>query len=441
VVSLPRHFVARPPGAPQPVTPAPPRHALDVFRLADAQANAHERVLAAGVDGRLQLLESDNHQALPPFLLAQLSHHEVASGARTRTINASELFVFNVQLVEQPAGTPGLNDPVYLYGALTGPFPLSAGPAACVEGQLTVTRADVLAGLVDGAAHAFRCSGDAAQARCFHMLLPADRDDVILQGRGLVLAYALHPGELMLEDPSNGALITQVLHDLLRALQQDMKADGLKHPLVETVLPVPSRAALEGELEMQGYVIKGDVATRRKGTSAGGIGGAFINMFGALLADRLELPPQATLEQFLDIAKQTLAQLPGWPTPRHAALRQALGVRLPGVSPRLPTSGNSPVPSAPPPRIVPPAEPRTKKSDWMKDFMEQHQAPGKPPPRVTPMVQPRTFKPAAEPAKAARKDWMKDFQEAPAAEPPPADKPAEKTPASTGKPDWMKDFD
>ena len=75
---------------------------------------------------------------------AQVSFHEVAGGSR-RLLRAAELYLFELQLVEQAADRPGFDDPVHLYGTLLGPLS-PAGLGEVTEGQLTVTRADLLEG-------------------------------------------------------------------------------------------------------------------------------------------------------------------------------------------------------------------------------------------------------------------------------------------------------
>lgn len=110
--------------------------------------------------GHLRTLPCEDRGTLPAGLQSELAFHEMSGGRPTRLLEAGEVFLFNVQLLEQPPGSPGWNDPVYLYGTLYGPPPGGTdGRTAGVEGQLMVTRGDLLDGLVRGAAHAFRYAG------------------------------------------------------------------------------------------------------------------------------------------------------------------------------------------------------------------------------------------------------------------------------------------
>ncbi len=72
--------------------------------------------------------------------------------------------------------------------------PSSSESARGIEGQLTINRMDLLAGIVDSAKFAFNyqsvISGSETQ-RCFNLLLPGDREEEIAQGKGLVMATRL----------------------------------------------------------------------------------------------------------------------------------------------------------------------------------------------------------------------------------------------------------
>ncbi|MEW5848945.1 MAG: hypothetical protein AB2A00_09025 [Myxococcota bacterium] len=435
-MSLPRHFIARAGVAPVPVGSARPVHALDVLRLHHRHLVDEEWAVTVDPSGVLRLEPGSARGSLPSSVQVELSHHEVARGRPPRVLEASQVYLFDLQVMEQRVETPGPNDPVYLYGELHGPYP--SGHPTSVQGQLTVTRADVLHGLLLGAAESFVLQGG-ENMRCFHALLPGDNEAAIRSGEGLVLAYPLMPAELVVTDASNTALVHELLYDLLAALQVDVRKEALRHPLVDRVLPVPSRAALESQLRAEGYQIKGDSAVRRRGafsSSGSGSGGMLGAVWGALTAQKVALPPEGDTATFLELARESLKALPGWPDERSQALstRVRQGPPLSSVT-RIPAPPH--VPPPPRPTTPPPRGPvRREPADWMRDFMGTHDAPGRSAPRVTSGTSGRSM-----PAKSASQapSWMEDFQPQPTRQEPKPE--PDSTAKKDRRPDWMKDFD
>ena len=77
-------------------------------------------------------------------------------------------------------------------GALYGPFG-GPGTASRIEGQLTVTRGDMLAGLVDEVHRAFRLSGRGGDGKqCLHLGLPRDTAEASTHGEGGILWWPAH---------------------------------------------------------------------------------------------------------------------------------------------------------------------------------------------------------------------------------------------------------
>ncbi|WP_223637609.1 hypothetical protein [Corallococcus sp. EGB] len=433
-VSLPRYFV---PHATSPVEPAPCDasevvHALDAFRLEPAYLGESEWFVCTDVVGQLQLIPGSERARLPASVQAQLAHHEVASGRPPRRLAATELFFFAPEVVEHPSDVDGFNDPVYLYGTLTGPWPGNA--VMRVNGQLTVTRGDVLAGFAHGAQDAFHYVKDAESRdapRAYHALLPGDRADQLAQGRGLVLAYPAVPAELQAHHSANGAQVASVLHAVLGQLQDDARAHQGPRELATLELPVPSRAMAIADLELRGYEVKGDLATPRP--TKGGLVG---KLAGWLQDGTVRVPREAPTPEFLELARRVLPLLPGWPTQTERALRTHVlaGTLSPGPRvgvPRAPTP-----PASLPPRLP---TPPVRSSDWMQDFIDSHGKPGGAKPRLTHLqAKPAPRPPPAAPSSAA--SWQSDF--APAAPARPAPRQQEKAPAPHGKkPDWMSDFE
>ena len=350
----------------------------------------------------------------------ELAFNEISNANGGRLIEASEVFLFDLQLLEQPAGAPGWNDPVYLYGRLYGPYPESASePQVGVEGQLTLTRGDLLQGLVDEAAGAFRCAGtgDAAgQARrCFHLMLPGDAEVEIRGGSGLILAYPLLPAELITDDVSNEIVVSQLLFDMLSALKEDLEREQAEHPLRGLTLPVPSRASLEQQLRSQGYEIEGDTAVR-KAASGEGFKGLLASVFGALTSESVQLPPEADVDEMVDLANRVLSSLPGWPPPRARALRErvrpAPARRNAGLVP--PVLYRTPQLTAPMPPPVRPPQPVRRSNEppeWMRDFMSAHQLTDAPPPRLTSTTGLKRHTVPIRKTDSAQTEpsWIKDF--------------------------------
>ncbi|MEP7339144.1 MAG: hypothetical protein ABI977_15515 [Acidobacteriota bacterium] len=409
---LPRYFLSRVDAQSAGNAVQPPAHVVDCFSVNNRHLNAQEWIVATDSLGSLQALPDGNRGDLPAQVQTELSWQEIA-GFQKRQLEASEFFLFYIQLLEQITEAPGLNDPVYLYGTLYGPYP-AATPAQGIEGQLTVTRADLLAGLADSAAYAFRYANSGADQesprRCFHLMLPADREEEIRQGRGIVLAYPLLPPELILNDVANEQFASRLLYDTLSALKADIAEEQANHPLRNVTLPVPSRPQLEQQLQTEGYEIKSNTAVK-KTKSDGGAKGLIASVFGALLNDRLELPHEAGTDEFLEIAQLALKALPGWPTARSVALKNL--VRLAPLLPAQLRSASSPPPSLvktpsagtastirlSTPQIKHPAS--DQPPGWMQDFMAAHRKGAESQSRLT-----SSF---ASPAEPKESEWMKDF--------------------------------
>jgi hypothetical protein len=451
---IPRYFIGRSNASPHEDSPGeflPPDHIIDSFFIGGR--HLVERELAVAVDclGNLQALPLDDFDTLPDRARTELAYHEMSGGGQRRLLEATEFFLFRPDLLEQPAGTPGWNDPVYLYGALYGPWPATDRKQATgIEGQLTITRGDLLEGLVRGAGHAFRYAGSAGggaggvkDARCFHLLLPGDREEEIRRGSGIVLAYPLLPAELILTDVSNEFVVSQLLYDILIALKEDLEREQIVHPLRSTVLPVPSRMTLERQLMAQGYEIKGGAAVK-KAEAGGGFQGLLATVFGPLMSDRLELPPEGEADDFLHLAGSALNTLPGWPSPRIVALRSCV---KPAPAEAYRNALRRRAAEAPQIRIpqpsliqrhtqVRPVRPINEPPDWMQDFITAHREPGAPAPRLTSTAELNRKSASSAESGAQELDWMKDFA------PQATDKhrKPDKSEAQT-KPEWIDDFE
>jgi hypothetical protein len=443
-VSLPRYFV---PHAATPAEPVRPEtsavvNVVDAFRLESAYLGEQEWIVGFDAVGQMLAVPGSERAVLPASTQAQLAHHEVSSGRSPRRIAAAELFFFSVELVEHPADEEGINDPVYLYGTLMGPWPGEA--LARVPGQLTVNRGALLAGLTHGASDAFIYAQDAESKtapRSYHAMLPGDRPEVLAQGRGLVLAYPVVPIDMQVRNAANDQLVADILHDVLEQLQQDAREHGGPELLRQLELPVPSRIQAVLELEAQGYEVNGDVATLRR--PGGGLVGKLAGLLGG---EKVRIPPEATAPEFLELARRALGVLPGWPNEAERTLRALI---RPGNG--LPTSTVGRVPHVPvrtqeePVRIPPrPPPPPPRPSDWMNDFLDAHTHTRREKPKLTrsrpaiPAIAPKV------PATPQKPDWLSDFAPGPGS-PVPAQPPRREAiataPDPKKKPDWMSDFE
>lgn len=457
--SLPRYFVGHADSlnTEENTTESDPLHVIDSFFIGASHLEEREWIVTVDHLGNLRALPRDNRNLYPEALQNELAFNEISRSSRdSRLIEASEVFLFNLQLVEQVSSAPGWNDPVYLYGTLYKMAPSYPGkPSAGIKGQLTVTRGDILDGLVTGSEYAFRYNGFGGGAgsfsRCFQMMLPGDTEAEIRGGAGVVLAYPLFPPELLVTDVANEIIVSQLVYDLLTSLKEDLKREQINHPLLAALLPVPNRFELEQNLKSEGYKIDGDTAFKKR-DSAEGFKGFLASVFGALMSDNLTLPPEGKTEEFLALARETMRHLQNdFPTPRIIALRNCLkaAARLDGrqytTPPHVPYPINIPQNSTPP--RVPPVRVKIQKrasSDqppaWMQDFISAHRRANDAPPKLTstsrmntPMIS--ASNPGSKEQKKA--DWRKDF------EPTSKGKAKSNSPkkGAPGKPDWMKDFE
>jgi hypothetical protein len=370
-VFLPRYFTPRSGAESHPASPGVV-HALDVFIL-HYGSTAVEWIVGLDRGGNLGAQRLDPFDALPANLRSQIAFHEVSGGAR-RVMGLDGLFLFEMRLLEQAPDCPGVNDPVYLYGSLVGPLHArsvdGAPPIHRTEGQLTVTRGDLLAGLVAGAGWSFHCpdGNRGKMARTLSLLTGADLIDTVRAGHGAVLIYPLLgvDADVYSMAPGNEEIVSRILYDLLFAWWKDVARESPPAHRDAEGLPVPSRPQHERQLVRQGFEIKRDMAVRPKDGWAGALP-------GSLGEDRRRLPMEGDTDDFLDLAAEALARSSDWPSPSVLALHQA--VRGPSgrwglrqlddhVKQQLPDSSGNPIPA------------------WVQNFLAAHGQ--NPQPHLTP---------------------------------------------------------
>lgn len=439
-----------------------PVHAIDSFFLGGRHVAEREWLVTIDAAGSLKAICDDELSNLPEEVQQDLAFNEVIGSAASRTIDGQEFYIFHLEALEQPPETPGLNDPVYLYGTMYGPFPASTDDSyRGIQGQLTVNRIDLLAGIVNSAQSSFHYQTGAAGStqRCFNILLPGDREEEIMRGKGLVMTYPLMPGDIGLGDPWNEFLVSNLIYDMLDALKDDIQKEKVNHPLRDMILPVVSRFAFENDLKSQGYVIKGETAMRQPG-AAGGLPNllpdvlnkplpkSITNAIGKIIKDKFTLPPEGTVDDFIALARETLVKLPGYPPPRAKALQSR--VRSASVEARAGQSRKTaaaPRPIKTPTGTVTAPRPsqKSKKSEWMNDFISTHrQDPAQTETRLTDWkyIDPPVANQSKNRLSSKNSEWLNDFssQKLPGKEEKTKPQKSEPKPSEV-KPDWMKDFE
>lgn len=402
---IPRYFHVR---SEKPLQPLAPVALLDHL----VQEGGPTREVVAGVDiaGQLALWETAE---LEGEQKAQLSRQELRRPPRR--LRAMPLWLMEVSALEQPGKVSGLNDPVHLIGRLTGPWPPPPSGPRVYEGELSLTRGDLLAGLVDARIDALEvANASGEQGLVLHAWLPGDREEELLAGRGGILAYPMVPAELSPLDRCNELLCMELLCGVLEAMQEDVRAEAQKgHPLYATRLPTPDRAALIRAWEAEGFEKEGDRMSRRpKGR---GLLGELASVLASPEVRRI--PAQAELEPLLKLCRELLPLLPGWPEPRYRCLRALRMYARSGGGPARPDPvvipqnsalGGSTENPGPAPAQVPAAAPfrRAPEPDWLEDFG------GNLPPRRTPLRAPERrpeYKKEPSPS-SGRPAWMDDFE-------------------------------
>lgn len=367
----PRYFIS--PSDPVPVQ-------VQVIELVSAFSVGAKKVAVARIaSGALAVVDEDDLSGSEKSALVEMElAHQV------QPLGVSTLWLLSLDYMEQAADAQGANDPVHLFGTLTGPWSTTnpaTSAAYAVAGRLTVTRGDVLQGFVDRRVVA----GFSAA------LLPGDTHEATARGDGVVLAIPLLQGVDAASgaDRGNDVATLHVLAGVLEALHDDLQTlASSSSSFARGPLPCFHRARAVADLEKLGFVVEGDLA--KKG--------------GLFSTERRPVPAELTLDEALGVAREAMKALPGFPDPRARVL-QGLG-RRPFVTTTTVT----------PPAMMPTTSPPPQKTftqqpaDWMSDF----DTPAAPAPtkKTTATTNSTPKKPvrATPISSAARPDWMKDFE-------------------------------
>src|SRR5262245_61377036 len=207
-MALPRYFVPRPGAVPEVRPLGRVAFPLDVFAIEPAAAQPEEWLVGLDDAGQLTAQSTGPQADLLPLAQEAVAFNEVASG-EVRALAQESLHALELSAFEATPEAQGADDPIYLHGALVGPFAPGCREAQRIEGKLVVSRGDLLQGLVTGAAHSFvhRDRVTERTARTVHLLLPGDRAEVLATGRGAVIAYPVCGRDTEDVGPGNEALV------------------------------------------------------------------------------------------------------------------------------------------------------------------------------------------------------------------------------------------
>lgn len=297
-------------------------HVVDRFFLDRGVQPPVECCILLNSDGYLTLEEISDQKPLPNHIRTQLAFDEIANRSSQRLVNVRSLHLLNVQLVEQPVNTEGINDPVVLQGTLSYAF---GAVEEVITGDLIVSRGDLLDSIVGGIETTFQYAVEGGQgkaSRCFHLMLPGNRAEATEGGVDLVMAYPLLPVELIDKTPGNEALIQKVLLEVLTALQHDLREENTLNPLLNENLRSFDREKTIQDLMDRGYAIAGDIATKHYFNSSWMLLKELMNRFGPLATTELQLPPQNCLDDLLYLTARSIDEIEGWPPVSALAVRR-----------------------------------------------------------------------------------------------------------------------
>ncbi|MBN9415147.1 hypothetical protein ABS71_22770 [bacterium SCN 62-11] len=357
-----------------------PEHALDIFS---------DRLVTLCSDGQLREVMTDS--ALPREVKNEVACHRV-SVPQVRKVWFSDYALLNVKTLGTDEGERGQRM-ARMSGTLfdDGQFG---------EGEFVLRVSELLYALCEAVQSPFRYANGAF----YGLALPGESEEVLRQGRGLVLGYAVPPAELRAAGVGNEEWMKMAFFECLQTIQNDMKEIKPKAPISLMNLPVPSRAMLIAELKQQGYDIVQDraISNMNRGTLAG----RMLKVFGNLTGQGFTLPPEATLADYLKIGRETLANV-------FEPIPYRMKALLPPPPPPPPTpprpeylnmTSSPSIPKASPPPPTPQL-PTTPRNDWMNDF-----GGGPAPTPAPPPKKPKSYTPPTPPKPAGKPDWAKDFE-------------------------------
>ncbi len=395
-----------------------PNALLDIFNLVDPVTGNVETVCVLGCSGDGIDVVPIDHVEGP--IAQEVNSARVSRHGIYRYVEAGEVDFFRMVGLSQQADHAGYNDPVVMHT-------VHNVKAEFDKGDLKVTRFDsrgnLTAGRLDVLRAYQRSQETSAQfgeqgAAIAQLTVPTRSIQKLQQGKGVGIAYPMISSDII-GHVGNNEILMRVAYDLLVEVQAELIERGVEHPLADQVIPVANRDRLIRDLESDGFEIGEDRAVRVNNGSAADI--SFLNKLRAIFlefnGDVIDIPPQATAEDYLELVNKVLADLS---TKEDRALAEVMGrivrdehhiespkaaLLPPVVINTTRTSTTRPVKNVP--QLRPPQKPSApKRSDWSGDFA-----------------------PVVRPESAGSEDWQNDFG--------PVQSP---TTITTSVDDWAADF-
>jgi len=314
---------------------------LDVFHHAPNEVSRAELVVIAGCAlGGSHVVRSGETLELPELLQQHVNVARVSNRDGMREIVAQVIDVFTVDSVELRQAA-GYNDGVLLFGHWCARLQSGTDVLLHRRGCLTVGRLNLLYAFHTGLNYTW-AHPESSEDTVYHLLLPTEPYNETARGEAIGLVYPAFDVDTF-NRADNTAMTFRLIYDLLVQLQEELRRDGVKDKFVRAVLPVPSRRRLEIELEGSGYAIRGDKAIKLKQQASDpkeigeGLGARFRRWTAHWNAERIDLPPQATAEDYRVLIEQAinLAASEGDKETMHAVRdRMRVGIDRSTVKPR-----------------------------------------------------------------------------------------------------------
>ncbi len=382
---------------------------LDVFHLKDPNSDTvHTLAVVGCVDDVIDVVPVGD---LHPSLQGSYQQARVSKRDKFRYIEAAEMDFYSISNISQQTDHQGFNDPITLRARVSARAKIVLGKLEIKkvlhQGELTVGRLDLLHAY---ASSQFPISTFGENHAQINQLIVATRPlQAVEKRQGIGLVYPIIDAGTI-EQMGNNHIMMRVTHDLLAFLQKDMLDQGITHPFVSAILPLPNRERVERELEAEGYVIKDDTATRSTKKSTTPASGSFIDKLRQLLPswsqEQIQIPPQATPEDYVQLIREVLLVIS---TPDDKRLFSTLSdVSFDQLKPKVIVPAQQlPKPITPTPRPIAPS-PVTR-------------------PESRPGGQPKP-KPKKRPTEPVRPDYSADFA------------PLVRPPVQVDAQDWRNDF-
>ncbi|MBP9816065.1 hypothetical protein KBD09_02400 [Candidatus Woesebacteria bacterium] len=380
-----------------------PNALLDIFNLIDPITGNVETVCVLGCSGDAIDIVPIDHVEGP--IAQEVNSARVSRHGVFRYVEAAEVDFFRMVGLSQQADHKGYNDPVVMHT-------VHNAKAEFDNGELKVTRFDSRGNLTAGRLDVLRAYQKSQEpstqfgeqgATIAQLTVQTRPIQKLQQGKGVGMAYPMISSDIIGHTGNNDVLM-RVAYDLLVEVQTELLERGVDHPLADEIIPVANRDRLIRDLVSDGFKVTGDRAVRINSGDGSDI--SFLNRLRVLFlefdGDVIDIPPQATAEDYLGYIEEVLVELSTKEDETLANLmerivRDVQHVEPPKAAPLPPVIVNTtristarPVRTSPRPRPAQRPTMRTAppKHDWARDF--------------TPIQTPKS---------AGREDWQDDFSD------------------------------